>query len=412
MTKTLPTLYSISLTGRILQWSVDVVDNDIVIQTGEYLGGSRTIYKPILKAPKGKTIDEYAWSQATRKYLDKINKDGYKAYIAAAEGLPLSTFISKLSINKTDANNRLKPMKAFKGFPKKFPYANVIAQPKVNGLRATLRLETVTEGDGMFEESHTGPVFRSMSGLEYIMPHITDNLDISMFGTEKDMVFDGEFYGIDMTLNEIRASVRTKLANGTISTVSGNPHSIGFVMFDLSMPDIIQSARIDKLNKIREEYKINLFEDTHTDIDPINVLYTLTLYSKESIMVMTQSWISLGFEGSIIRHPFGEYGFGSRSSKLMAKIKVFEDTECEVLDIILKNEDSTRTYISFILKNDINDSTFEATPMGDEGVRQAYLNDKDYYIGKLATVKFYERSGVKEVPFHGNVVSIRPEFDL
>jgi hypothetical protein len=96
----------------------------------------------------------------------------------------------------------------------------------------------------------------------------------------------------------------------------------------------------------------------------------------------------------------------------MAKLKTFEDTECEILDVLIKNEDSNRTYVGMVLRNDINEATFEATVMGDESARLEYVLNKHNYIGKLATVKFYERSGVKKVPYHGNVVSVREDADL
>jgi len=41
------------------------------------------------------------------------------------------------------------------------------------------------------------------------------------------------------------------------------------------------------------------------------------------------------------------------------------------------------------------------------GITTEYLRNKDKYVGKLATVKYYERSGVDCVPFHANVITIR-----
>ena len=96
----------------------------------------------------------------------------------------------------------------------------------------------------------------------------------------------------------------------------------------------------------------------------------------------------------------------------MLKFKTKKNTECKIIDIILKEDTGNRTYICFVLQNDINDHTFESVPYGDESERQEYLINKDKYIGRYATVEFYERSGVKDVPFHSNVVTIRDEADF
>lgn len=398
-----PTLYSLSLTGEILTWTITVIGNKIQIETGSYKGATRTIERLVLKAPKHKLVEEQAVNQASRKYLDKINKDGYVHLNHKAN---LEQELAKLSINKVDANNRLKPQKAFKGFPVKFPYP-CIGQPKINGLRGVLRWETTTTGDGMFTQSKAGAVIRSMNGLQYVMPHITDSISRDFFGESGDLVYDGELYSPNLTLNKIRSSVPTELASGTTTKPSGVPEDIGFVIFDLSMPDIIQMDRIVLAKKMIKKFNYPFYSHGKHSVSDVNMLANAIINSKTMAEEFRDQCIDYGFEGAILRVIDAEYAFGSRSAKIMAKLKKFQDTECKVLDIYLKNEDSVRTYIQFILKNDINDSTFEATPMGDEDQRQEYLNNKDKYIGEYATVKFYERSGVQKLPYHGNVVSIR-----
>ena len=98
----------------------------------------------------------------------------------------------------------------------------------------------------------------------------------------------------------------------------------------------------------------------------------------------------------------------------MLKLKFFDDAEFEIIDIVpvgyshLMNGDPTITTVGmYICKNDLNDATFEVVSMGDLEYRKSLLQNKEQLIGKKVTVKFYERSGVSQVPFHANALIIR-----
>ena len=45
-------------------------------------------------------------------------------------------------------------------------------------------------------------------------------------------------------------------------------------------------------------------------------------------------------------------------------------------------------------------------PIGDASTRESYLLNKDKLIGKTAFVEYRCRSGVKNVPNHGNLIKI------
>jgi len=49
---------------------------------------------------------------------------------------------------------------------------------------------------------------------------------------------------------------------------------------------------------------------------------------------------------------------------------------------------------------------FECNGTGTVEDKLNILNNKDYYKGKFATVKFYERTK-NGIPFHANVIGIR-----
>ena len=54
----------------------------------------------------------------------------------------------------------------------------------------------------------------------------------------------------------------------------------------------------------------------------------------------------------------------------------------------------------FLLKNDINDATFEVHVGGSYVYQSTVLMNKEMFIGKKMYVEYGERSGVNAVPFH------------
>lgn len=416
-------LYSKDSIGRIRIWGIAVETRDntpyIVIKQG-LINNPTEYVNPVLQGKnEGKrnatTPYEQACKDAESKWKQK-KKEGYKSLEDL--GLPIGDYIMQdlinilneaLPNNSTDDNNNLRPMKCQKFEDNKFQYP-AIAQPKLNGFRCVMRLETIN--DGLFTKQTV--TFRSKEGNEYVLPHITDIAYNILFTNEeyKDLVFDGELYIHGKRLNEIKKCIPIRNSNNVISQPSGNSLDVQFHIFDLSIPDMIQ---IDRSNKL-----LNIFTTLYSrDIPEFNTRIKLVRHyevnSDEIFRKFTESWIRQGYEGGVIRDINAEYKFGSRPMT-MRKLKAFkglepQDKEFLIVDVVQKNQSiiagTTRTYIAVVCKNDINDETFDVTPEGNEEERLEYLNNKDKYIGKYATVKYYERSGVANVPFHANLITVR-----
>ena len=101
-----------------------------------------------------------------------------------------------------------------------------------------------------------------------------------------------------------------------------------------------------------------------------------------------------------------EYKFGSRPMS-MRKCKNCEDAEFKILAIKSKGNPDEKVGFTIIytLQNDLTDDIFECNGTGTVEEKLEILNDKSN-IGKLATVKFYERT-INKLPFHANVIGIR-----
>ena len=385
-------LYARAMNGKVKVWSIDILEDGYTIEiTHGYLGGNYI---------SSRSRSNSAFVEFNSKVRSK-RREGYK--LAKEIGINDESVISnallleKLPLSNLDLDYNLKPMKAQKFEAGKFSYPAFI-QPKINGIRAVLRWEVVREGEGIFAKSIAKAVFRSKEGLIYSLPHITDKLTEADFKINDELIaYDGELYIHGEGLNIIKSAIPMVNYRGTLS-VSSNPNltkCVKFWIFDLSIDTYSQAQRIellgDKLFPMINYAAVELVEST-------------IVYDDDAALQYTDVFINNGFEGAVLRDGDALYAFGKRPMS-MVKIKKFSDAEFEIIDVIPKPKEPETGL--FVLKNDINDAIFECNPMGTYAQRSDFLINKSLIIGKKATVKFYERSGIKQVPFHANVVTVR-----
>jgi hypothetical protein len=387
------TLYKKDISHNVLFWNIDSDDIYIVITTGRL--NEKSIH--YVYEPKG---------SIAREMEAKIRDKRIKGWLSISDLKLISEDLDSLKrllpYDQTDLNNRKKPQKAVLFKTNTFKYPAYI-QPKINGVRCTISWEIVTEGDGLFKTTTEKVVISSKEGHTYVLPHIESKFTKDMFmyfhnSEYIDIVYDGELYKHGLKLNEIRKCIPMTNSKGTISKPSGNPNNINFICFDLAIPDIPQHDRFKIITDLLYGSK-----------EPIVVLDSYVVNSDSEATSKANQFINAGYEGGILRDSDATYGFGKRATHMM-KLKKWFTTKCTILDIIQKNEvvvnNKTRTYIAFVLKNDLNDETFECTPMGDEDYRIELLEQVNNHIGKQALIKFRERSGTKNVPFQAVLTSI------
>jgi len=315
--------------------------------------------------------------------------------------------------DNTDSNGLLKPMKAQPFKYGKFNYP-AFAQPKINGIRGFIQLEVVIKGTGMFKEVVNEVTIRSKEGHLYILPHISKCFKHEDFYNketeEYDIIYDGELYIPNKHLSYIKASIPMVNAKGTTSKPSNNPEQVQFWCFDLAVNGI-QRERYVLLSRKNESIPrmLSVEDNLHKDFDNnvlLSELVRVTTYvvnDDKEVERLRDLFIQYGYEGVIIRDAEAYYSFGGRP-KTMMKFKKHKDAEFKIKDVVPKDKEPETGM--FILYNDLNDETFTCNPEGSYESRKEYLDNKDHYIGMMAKVKFYERSGVKQVPFHANVVEI------
>ena len=323
------------------------------------------------------------------------------------EGELLNYLSTYLPTDRTTADGNMLPMlaKVYNNTNNKLfnkvPY--YIGQWKINGLRCFISAE-INSGD-MFKpvklkfQSREGTYWNSLSNLEdYLLSVIDHKLLDKMI--DEHYILDGEVYLPGHTINEIDHFVKD--ANCYENKL------LQYWCYDIAIDDTIQDKRLEFLMQRQSDYvgvfinKISHLNNTERFI----VLPCWDINDDSSATVGRDKAIDLGFEGLIMRNPNAEYQYGKRNLT-MIKYKRYTDGKFTIVDIY--PEGVTRNNIPlFLLRNDINDATFEVHINGSQQYQSRFLNDavKENTIGKKMFVSYGERSGVNELPFHVKEVKL------
>ena len=329
------------------------------------------------------------------KYLNEL-KDNVTLPV---EGELLNYLNTYLPDDRTTIEGLLLPMKAKvydntnnRLFVKSSAY---IGQWKINGLRCFISAY-VNTGD-MFKPiklkfvSCEGTVWNSLINLEdYLLSVIDRQLLDKMI--DEHYILDGELYLPGHTVNEINHFVKDPNCKEN--------HLLQYWSYDIAIENMSQHARIDYL-KSRQSDFVAWFIDKNAHLgntERFVVLPTFDISNDNLALNARDKFIDLGFEGLIMRNPNAEYQYGKRNLS-MIKYKKSTDGVFTIIDIY--PEGIKRNHIPlFLLKNDINDATFEVHVGGSQDYQASILVNKRLYIGKKMYVEYGERSGVNSVPFH------------
>lgn len=399
-------LYKRDINGNVIYWKgvIDTTSNNVRIKSyygqlsNTYLiDSAKSISEPIQSTNVGKTNErnpqEQAVSMLVSMYKDKLKK-GYKYYPFDIRNIHRIDIIDN-TVDKTNTgiNDACQPMK-FKPFELGKCVYPMLAQPKYNGVRCVSLKSASTS---LFDDY---PIrFLSKELTEYTANHLNQAIYEAINRIESispNVVIDGELY--------IPKTPPTTIAGAAKNPNNPKSKELQFVIYDLAVENIMQEDRIYILDNTLHDYpKHRNYFNTPT----VYVSDYKVVNSDEEAIEYLDICLADGYEGCVLRPKDKEYAFGHRPS-FNRKLKRFVDAEFEVLDIV---EYGTRGQkvgfgCKFICRNDMNNLSFEAVPKGDYEQRLEYIDNKHLYIGKRATIKFYERT-INNIPFHGNVICIR-----
>ena len=355
-----------------------------------------------------------------RKVEDEIKslvkakrKEGYKAltdlYDNAPEDLPSDALIRYLNANlpkfNTHEDGKFIPMlcKTLDD-NKPFEKHEYFGQWKINGERCIITLE---KDDDLFGDYHLK--FRSRQGIDWTskLSHLEDAILSKIPNDFKDMMIDegaaldGELYLPGYGINEINSFIK--------NTDVPQNKLLQFWCYDIAVDNASAIARQIMLESKFSDDIIHIDKkETHlNNKSRFVVLPNEYVDDITAARYIRDKYIALGFEGLVIRDEAAEYQFGGRRNNSMLKYKKKLDGYFEIIDIV--PEGIKRANLpKFILRNDINNETFECSLNAPHDKQEMILKNRKRYLAgnHMALVEFFERSGVSQVPFHARIVKL------
>ena len=401
------TLYKRNAQGKPLEWSVGVDatnSNGIIISYGLVNKNIRT----------EKTTTHRDRQSEINSLIKAKRKEGYKELQDLYDNAPvldsfsgnlydyLDNYLPKFN---THSDGAFIPMlcKTLED-NKPFEKGTYFGQWKINGERCII---TASVERNLFElvKLH----YRSREGVDWtdklsylddiLIPAIPSTLIDLML--EEGVGLDGELYLPGYGINEINSFIK--------NTEVPQHYKLQYWLYDICIENM---SAIERQNLLAKSFYFRT-DVIKTKEDHLNNISRLVLLKNEDIsdinsaIAVRDNYISLGFEGLVIREKHSEYQFGGRRNNSMLKFKKKEDGLFTIVDIV--PEGAKRSNLGkFVLKNDINDELFECTYNAPHSSQEEILVNKDKYLtGEyLGLVEFRERSGQLQVPFHAKLVKL------
>jgi len=351
MTLHTPTLYSVSSKGKIKEWTISVNSNPdgsaTIIRKHGYRGEKiQEIEKTISKGKNiGKANETTPYEQAVSEALSLRQK---RLDTGFTETVPnLDTYV------ETELPMLAQPFEKRKHNIKYPAYV----QPKLNGVRCLAK-----------KVSNNKIVYMTRKGKEYTtLEHLTPTLLSIM---KVGQILDGEIYIHGMKFQNIVRLVKK---------LRPESKNLEYHVYDLADSNMKFTDRFVELCMIAEG----------NDKNGIIVVSTPSVKFESEVYAYHNNYVSLGYEGVIIRNRDGMYKFDNRSSDLQ-KYKQFEDAEFEIVG----GEMGTGLHdgcVIFRVKTKKN-QFFNVYPRGSLEMRKEMYTNIKSYIGKMLTVRYQELS--------------------
>lgn len=356
------TLYGRTSTGAVQQWTIEVSGNKYRTHYGQVDGAIQTTEWTVCKGKNtGKANATTDAEQALKDAQSIWRKKKESGYFE--------------DINKIDEFVFTEPMlaKKYDDYKDDIIYP-VYSQPKLDGIRC------VVKRDGMW--SRNGKPFVSA-------PHILVNLS-QFFSKHPNAVLDGELYCDKLAndFNEICSHV--KKSKPDKDDLKRSEETIQYWVYDWIIPNVNFSARSDMLNQHIISGNVIRKVSTHR---------VLTITQLDELF---EKYLDEGYEGQMVRL---DEIYEHKRSKHLLKRKEFKDAEYIILDIV-EGEGNKTGMAGYMVFNNHKGIKFRSNIKGNRDYLRELLKNKSRYIGKRATVKFFNLTPEDEVPRFPYVINI------
>lgn len=280
----------------------------------------------------------------------------------------------------------------------------LIAQPKLDGVRGL-----TTEG---------GLTGRSLKKLK-------NRRVTSLFSHPALAMLDGELIFGSATDPNVR-----RLTQSVTGTILGDDGNISWHLFDYLGPTAIALPYIERHRQLVRQYKL-LCDDF-----PIHLVPWQDVHNLEELLEYERQKLAEGYEGVIIRDPFGLHKQGRSTIREggLLRIKRFVEAEAQVMGIVEAQENQNeaqvnelgRTFRSSHQENKVGKGmvgalecvdvkTGQEITVGpgamDHRDREYYFNNPHELLFKIITYKHFPK-GRKDLPVMPTYVALRDMEDM
>lgn len=228
----------------------------------------------------------------------------------------------------------------------------VYAQAKLDGVRA------------IYDPNKDHHTLQSRKGKRYPLQHLAHKLLVVQTNLGIDYPLDGEIYLHNHELNRI---------HGASVTPNGLTPLLDFYIFDIVAPELTYDQRKQILESV-DMSKLPL---------NIKILTAFEIF-EDDVQQEHDRIVKAGFEGVMLKGASGLYEKGFRS-KYLFKYKNFEEEEFEIADVTPDKDGQ-----GVIQYQHKSKGCFGSRMRGTNASRIELLENKEKYIGKMGTVRFFK----------------------
>jgi DNA ligase 1 len=398
--KKLEKLYKIDTTGKLREWTMVIEDACFYAIKG-VVGGKLIEDKPRCCEAKNvgrsneTTPQEQAELEAQAKWQKKLDKDYALTPLEAQE----QKFYSPMLAQKYEDRKNETPYPLY-------------CQPKLDGIRCIVQRRDTTKELQSIDEVELVAKTRNGKVIDAV-PHILESLR-AFFISHPEAILDGELYNHDLkdNFNKITSLVRkqkpTRLESDTDASFEKKEKEFkerlkeGADTIQYWIYDAPQIGGLKENTNFFERYdQLNFslptkdFENNHPCLV---VVHTAQVHSESQLDEMYALYVGEGYEGQIIRT---DSPYENKRSKGLLKRKEFQDAEYRVIDIDEGNGNRIGTAKHLVLWCDNKKTRFNSNIKGSFEYLTEILENKNEYIGKQATIRFFQLTpdGIPRFPF-------------
>lgn len=348
----LPKLYKRNTNGSIQEWEIEVKGDSFFTREG-LVGGAITESKPTICESKNvgqsneRSPEEQAFSEAKAKW----QKQKDKGYVEDKERID------------TPDTKGYKPMLAHKleDYKDELVYP-VFGQRKSDGIRC------IISKDGAW----------TRNGKDIVtVPHIQNAL-LPFFDRHPKSVLDGELYNHEFHDDFNKIASLVKKTKPSIEDIFEAQDKVQYHIYDA-----IRIGTLTDKDKFSERSK--LIKQELKNVDYIHIVETYTIKSEADIQKMHDKFVEEGYEGLMVRQ---DGAYQQKRSKLLLKFKHFQTEEFIVTDIESGRGNKANLAATVHFRTH-KGKPFSAGIIGDEDFCKKLLYCREEYIGKPATVKYF-----------------------